>query len=309
MNFNLACCKLCPHECGVNREKGEQGVCKISSDPLVASVVLHKGEEPIISGEDGICNVFFAHCNLSCVYCQNFQISSNKNYSSQWLDSFDAIIYRIVRILDKGINVLGFVSPTHQVPQMFTIVEMLASKGYHPVIVYNSNAYDSPRVLRELNGLVDIYLPDFKYYDNTLARRYSNVENYRKVATLAIKEMIWQKGTSLQTNDLGIMCAGVIVRHLVLPGHAEDSINLLEYLEDEFSANLALSLMSQYSPIDNIAEKYKHLGRALKDDEYNSVTEKLAELGFYRGFIQDLLSKSYYIPDFTNENPFDTVNR
>ncbi|HPF93874.1 MAG TPA: 4Fe-4S cluster-binding domain-containing protein, partial [Tenuifilaceae bacterium] len=118
---------------------------------MVASVVLHKGEEPIISGEDGICNVFFAHCNLSCVYCQNFQISSNKNYSSQWLDSFDAIIYRIVRILDKGINVLGFVSPTHQVPQMVTIVEMLASKGYHPVIVYNSNAYDSPKVLRELN--------------------------------------------------------------------------------------------------------------------------------------------------------------
>ncbi len=308
MYFDLVSCKLCPHVCGVNRDKGELGVCKIGANPLVASVVLHKGEEPIISGEDGICNVFFAHCNLSCVYCQNFQISSNKNYSSQWLDSFDAIIYRIVRILDKGINVLGFVSPTHQVPQMVTIVEMLASKGYHPVIVYNSNAYDSPMVLRELNGLVDVYLPDFKYYNNTLARRYSNVKKYREIATLAIKEMIWQKGTSLQINNLGILCSGVIVRHLVLPGHAEDSIHLLEYLEDEFSANLALSLMSQYSPIGNIAENFKNLGRALNDDEYNSVTEKLAELGFYRGFIQDLSSKSHYIPDFTNENPFESAN-
>lgn len=306
MHFNIENCNLCPHSCGVNRKMGQLGICRVGIDPLVASIVLHKGEETVISGEKGVCNVFFAHCNLSCIYCQNYQISDNRLSDKRWLISYDIIIDSIKRILDDGVETLGFVSPSHQVYQMVEIINRLNSLGYKPIVVYNTNAYDSVEVLRELNGLVDIYLPDFKYYSDELALRYSNVKNYRFIATSAIREMIWQKGTSFQLSNSGVLSSGVMVRHLVLPGHSKDSIQLLRHIEEEFSSNLSISLMSQYRPNQNLSKK-SSINRLLSPNEYEEVVKMLFTLGFHRGYVQDLASNTYYLPDFNASKPFFDV--
>lgn len=297
----LESCNLCPRRCLVNRVQKALGVCKISDVPLVASVSLHKGEEPVISGANGICNVFFAHCNLSCVFCQNYQISRNNVNCQSWLTDYHAIVKRIVGILNQNINMVGFVSPTHQVPQMVRIIEMLHQQGYYPRIVYNTNCYDNPEVLRDISKLVNIYIPDLKYFDNGLAIKYSNAPNYFNFALEALKEMIWQKGTSLLIDKDGLMESGVILRHLVLPGHSEDSINIFENLALHISSSIPVSLMSQYHPIGNLSQP---LNRKLTIQEYQKVVARVEKLGFYRGWIQEIESNSYYLPDFSESDPF-----
>jgi putative pyruvate formate lyase activating enzyme len=269
----------------------------------VSAVVLHKGEEPVISGSKGICNVFFAHCNLACVFCQNYQISDNNVENASWLTSLSVITDKIEEILDTGVNMLGFVSPSHQVNQMISIIESVNSRGYFPTIVYNSNGYDDASVLKDLNEIVDVYLPDIKYFSNNLALKYSNVNNYFEYAILALKEMIWQKGTSILINEDGLISSGVIVRHLVLPGHVEDSKQLLTFIAHEVSTNLSISLMSQYTPKGNLCG-IDNLKRFLSQNEYSDIVETFIKLGFFRGWIQHLTSNNFYIPDFAQELPF-----
>ena len=296
-------CRICPRNCGVNRFVSKSGYCGSDASFSISSITLHKGEEPVISGTEGICNVFFSRCNLSCVFCQNYQISRRKGDVIEDKLELDEVIRRIVFYLDKGIDILGFVSPTHHIPQMKTIIESLNNLGYSPSIVYNTNAYDSVESLRKLEGMVDIYLPDFKYLDSKLSKDYSGAANYPETAKAAIKEMYRQKGSSLIVDKNGIARSGIIIRHLVLPGQTNNSLKILEYIARELSTDIHISLMSQYKPIPEV---YNHacLGQQIKADEYETITDKLDELGFYQGWIQDIESANEYNPDFIQENPF-----
>ncbi len=300
--FNLENCELCPRSCKVNRINGDLGYCNCNSMPLISSIFLHQGEEPVLSGEKGICNVFFAHCNLQCVYCQNFQISRNQWSENYWLTEYDMIIDKICDNLDNGVELLGFVSPSHQVSQMIQIIKRLRDKGYFPRVVYNTNCYDSVETLRKLEGIVDIYLPDFKYFDNRLGEMYSNVPDYFNVASLALKEMFRQKGSTLIVNDHDIAESGIIIRHLVLPGYYKDSIKILNFIADNFSVKLHISLMAQYYPPDGLNLSLP-INRVLSASEYSKVLEKIEELGF-RGWVQELKSADFYRPDFSRKKPF-----
>ncbi len=270
--------------------------------PLVSSVFLHMGEEPVLSGNIGVCNVFFAHCNLQCVYCQNHQISCNALVNVSWGKSIDEVIGFITPILDSGIRILGFVSPTHQVVQMVEIIDGLHQKGYYPTIVYNTNCYESVETLRELEKIVDVYLPDFKYVNNSLGLQYSDVSDYFDVAKRALKEMYRQKGTSLLFGDDGLVECGLIIRHLVLPGHSTESVELLNFLSDEFSPRLHISLMSQYYPPSGL-NLPNPINRVLSKEEYSKVLNTMEILGF-RGWAQSLESADCYRPNFNSSEPF-----
>ncbi|MHC1704005.1 MAG: 4Fe-4S cluster-binding domain-containing protein [Tenuifilaceae bacterium] len=300
--ISLENCTLCPRECGVNRLLGEKGYCNCNDKPLVSSIFLHKGEEPVISGTKGICNVFFSHCNLRCEYCQNYQISRNHTIDDKWLKNYNDIVDCIANDLDKGVRLLGFVSPTHQTYQMVEIIDRLWQKGYKPTIVYNSNGYDSVETLKKLEGVVDVYLPDFKYYDNSLGRDFSDISNYFEIASLSLKEMYRQKGSTLLLDDFGIVESGIIVRHLVIPGFSDDSISILEFIANEISNNIHISLMSQYYPTSEVI-KNQQLKKVLTITEYEKVIAKVEELGF-KGWIQDLNSSTFYQPDFSDNSPF-----
>jgi putative pyruvate formate lyase activating enzyme len=297
----LYSCQLCPHRCGVDRSV-EVGYCNTGAIPLVSSVFQHKGEEPVLSGNLGVCNVFFAHCNLQCVYCQNHQISCNSLSNPLWHKSIDEIVNSIMQILDKGVRILGFVSPSHQVVQMVEILDALHRKGYFPTVVYNTNCYDNVAMLKDLEDVVDVYLPDFKYGSNELGLKYSGVSNYFDVAKLALKEMFRQKGASLIINDDGLAEFGLIVRPLVLPGNIKESLGLLRFLSDEISPRLYISLMSQYYPPNDLSLP-KPLDRILNTEEYKEVIDVLDEIGF-RGWAQSIESNSYYKPDFNSNKPF-----
>lgn len=299
----LYSCKLCPHRCGVNRHV-ETGYCNTSYKPIVSAVFLHKGEEPVLSGTQGVCNVFFAHCNLQCTFCQNHQISRNNLINGNWILEVDNVVNSIIPILDNGVRMLGFVSPTHQVIQMLQIIECLHKKGHKPTVIYNSNCYDNVDTLRELEGVVDVYLPDFKYVDSSVGLKFSGVFDYFDKAKLAIKEMYRQKGTALLLDDEGLALSGLIIRHLVLPNHALDSISLLRFLSDEFSPRLHISLMSQYYPPVGLSLD-DSISRSLEPAEYESVLLELESIGF-RGWAQSLDSHEHYRPDFSTRKPFSS---
>lgn len=297
----LEACSLCPHQCGANRHAGV-GRCGVSAQPVVASVCLHRGEEPPISGSVGICNVFFAGCNLRCAFCQNHQISRHGAAQPSWLISYTAIANSIEQCLQRGATAVGFVSPSHQLAQMLRIVEELHRRGLHPRIVYNSNGYDSPQMLRLLEGVVDVYLPDFKYANNALALAFSGVERYVETATAALAEMYRQKGASLVLNDNGEAEFGLIVRHLVLPGQLDNSIAALRLLVERISPRLHVSLMAQYYPPEGLSLP-SPLNRSLTPQEYADVLTEYNALGL-RGWAQELSSAQTYRPNFDAEAPF-----
>lgn len=299
MNDILSSCKLCPHQCSVNRERGELGFCRLDAGLHIANISLHKGEEPIEGSENGVCNVFFSHCNLRCSYCQNFQISQPQTTVPNEITDYETAVGRIIQILQKNVGFLGFVSPTSHIPQMIRIIEMVHQKGYFPKIIYNTNAYETVETIRILEEYVDIYLPDFKYADDGLGMQLSGIQYYSRTAIAAIKEMYEQKKSVLSDEN-----PALIIRHLVLPNHIENSLNVLKMIAEECGTDVFVSLMSQYFPV------YKALGnskinRTLTSTEYNRVCESLDELGFERGWTQLLDSNDYFQPDFTKENPFE----
>ena len=217
--------------------------------PEVASVYAHKGEEPPISGSKGISNIFFAHCNLQCLFCQNHEISrSNVDASRINLRGVDEIVNATAEKLHQTENMVGLVSATQYSDIVPDIVEALHNRGLYPTVVYNSNGYESVEVLRKIAPYIDIYLPDFKYAVPDIARRYSNAADYPVVAGNAILEMYNQKGSSLPTDEDGLAFRGMIVRHLVLPGQTDNSISCLRWLAENISTNIYVSLMAQYFP-------------------------------------------------------------
>jgi putative pyruvate formate lyase activating enzyme len=297
-------CSLCPRNCHADRFSSNLGYCKSGASFNISSICIHKGEEPVISGKDGICNIFFTNCNLQCIYCQNWQISTNRKGRNSTEMPLENVIREITDILDRGINRIGFVSPSHFIPQVKIIIDILKSLGYHPVKVYNTNGYDKPETIKSLEGIIDVYLPDFKYMDTILSKEYSDAADYPDVASLAIKEMYRQKGSVLHLSENETAESGIIIRHLVLPGHVENSLKVLQFIAQELSPKLHISLMSQYNPTAGVSH-HPFLKRPLKEDEYQMVVKEMENLGFSNGWIQELESTHNYQPDFRRQHPFE----
>jgi putative pyruvate formate lyase activating enzyme len=270
----------------------------------IASVCIHRGEEPSISGRDGICNIFFEGCNLRCIYCQNHEISHPRAALHHSGTDMQILLDKIEKILSAGIKAVGFVSPSHVVPQVKAIIRGLNSRGLKPVTVYNTSSYEKAETLRSISGLIDVYLPDFKYVTSSMALEYSEASDYPEVAIRALKEMYYQKGSVLRVDEEGRAESGILIRHLVLPGHTEESIRVLEIIAAELSAGVSLSLMSQYHPTLQV-RNHPVLDRPLRKEEYDKVAAAMEKLGFRNGWMQDMDSFQNYLPDFRKDHPFE----
>lgn len=270
----------------------------------IAAICAHRGEEPVLGGEAGICNVFFAGCNMRCLYCQNHQISRAPEGLRGALAHETDVFRSIDEILDLGAPSIGFVSPSHCFPQTRMIIDRYREDDRVRSFVWNTNAYDRPGTIDSLQGSIDVYLPDFKYSDERLAREYSSAPGYPEIALVAIAAMIRQKGVDLVVDDDGIARSGVIIRHLVLPGEIENSIECLRLIAGCFSPRIHLSLMAQYHPTPATA-KHPNLGRKLTTEEYERVTDEMEQLGFENGWTQELESSTNYQPDFRERHPFE----
>ncbi|MGP1515733.1 MAG: hypothetical protein ACTTJH_07235 [Bacteroidales bacterium] len=294
----LANCKLCPRRCGTNRWENQMGFCNTNVDLAIALIINHKGEEPILSKNKGITNVFFSHCNCQCIFCQNHRISSNKSTPKNLYSTINDAIEKIIYTLKTSENILGFVSATHQLPIMKAIIRELHRRNVHPKIVYNCGGYESVETLRDLENIVNIYLPDWKYANNSLGMKYSCAPNYPQIATASIKEMYRQKGSSILTDKNENIENGLIIRHLILPNEIENSKKVLDNIAWELSPNVTLSLMSQYKP--PFLQPFNNLNRKINEKEYNEVLEFALALGFHKIYTQDLSSPDNVLPDFDN---------
>jgi putative pyruvate formate lyase activating enzyme len=301
---NVQNCSCCPRECRADRTSGTPGWCRSGDEFAISSICAHRGEEPVLSGRHGICNIFFEHCNLQCIYCQNYQISRNTSPTGPERLLGD-VISEIEAVLDTGAQGVGFVSPSHSIPQMLRIIYALRSRGHRQTLVYNTNGYDRAEVIRSLEGTIDVYLPDLKYMDERLGREYSGAPNYPEIATAAIREMYRQKGANiyLDEND-EVIQTGMIIRHLVLPGQVENSKAVLRWIAGELSPSVHVSLMSQYYPTPAVRD-HPLLGRTLHPEEYDEVVDEFERLGFWRGWVQELGSPHSYRPDFDQSHPFE----
>ena len=296
-------CTLCPRRCGALRSAA-QGFCGAPEDLEVATVCVHRGEEPPLNP---IVNVFFAHCNLQCIYCQNWQISGREGSGERHTAASlaDRIASQFAQLPAQSQLMLGLVTAAHYADRMAVLVEELHRRGCTPTVVYNSGGYESVETLRCLEGLVDVYLPDLKYMDGALAARYSHAADYPEVAAAALREMKRQVGGGLMVDDEGRAYRGMIVRHLVLPGATDNSLQCLEWLADHFNPfTLHLSLMAQYFPPRQGLPA--PLDRTLTAEEYATVTDRAAALGFTEGWVQELEARDNYRPDFDRkDNPFE----
>lgn len=300
----LSRCTLCPRECGVNRFEGGAGYCGMDAGMNIASICVHRGEEPPISGPDGICNIFFAGCNLRCIYCQNHDISRPGEEFTGGVETLEETLDLIGSMLSDKIRAVGFVSPSHVVPQVRAIIRGLNARGLKPITVYNTNSYDKPEIIDSLDGMIDIYLPDYKYVTPEIAKEYSDASDYPVVALKALKRIYFQKGSSLPMDQEGRAENGMLIRHLVLPGHSDESKKVLRSISEELSPGVHLSLMSQYHPTKYV-KSHSMLNRTLYRDEYESAVRVMEDLGFRNGWIQDMESYRNYRPDFSRNNPFE----
>jgi putative pyruvate formate lyase activating enzyme len=262
------------------------------------------GEEPVLSGKRGICNIFFAHCNLQCIYCQNYQISDVRTDPDYFDMTLENVVAEVEAILETGPKSVGFVSPSHVLPQMHVIIDALARRGRRPRYVFNTNGYDKLETIRSLENVFDVYLPDLKYMDGDLASDLSGARDYPEVAAAVLKEMYRQKGAEIVLDEDELIVSGLIIRHLVLPGHVDNSKAVLRYIAEELSPDIHISLMSQYHPTPRVADHPK-LGRCLERGEYDEVLDEFERLGFHRGWVQDLSSPHHYLPDFDRDQPFE----
>ncbi len=313
LQARLASCDICPLDCRVDRLAGEIARCYSGSLPIVSSFCPHFGEEPLLTGTRGVGNIFFGNCNLRCVYCQNFQISQNPRREREHETTVERLA-EIMRILqdEHRCHSIGLVSPTHFVPQIVAALDIAAARGLRLPVVYNTNCYDDPSVIRLLDGIVDIYLPDLKYADDETGRAYSKVPGYAAHARAALREMYRQTGAALVTDAEGVLARGLIVRHLILPNDLAGTAQTLAFIRDELSPEITISLMAQYYPANIVAsprgereEKLILLNRRIRASEYDRAVRLLEQYGFERGWIQDHESAAYYAPDFADRSePF-----
>lgn len=285
-------CNLCPRACGAERDNGIIGFCSVGATAIVSRIAPHLWEEPCICTGNGSGTVFFSGCNLRCSFCQNSKISSGKLGREM---SENELADAYLSLQAEGVCNINFVTPTPWVPNIKRSLDLAWDKGLYLPTVYNCGGYESVETLRSLKGYIGVYLPDFKYMDSDLGKRFSSVNNYPDVAKRALYEMVDQRSEAVYNSE-GTMVKGVIVRHLVLPNHADDSIRVLEYLHSEYGDSIVISIMSQYTPQPCAPDE---LGRKLTADEYNSVVEYAEKLGIRNAYIQDGESASEsFIPEF-----------
>ena len=289
-------CELCPHRCKVNRINGETGRCKASAEVKVALASVHSFEEPCISGTNGSGTVFFSNCNLGCIFCQNYKISSGGFGKEIPIEKLAEIF---LKEQAKGVHNINLVSPTIYVPQIISALKISKEDGLNIPIVYNSSGYERKETIQMLDGYIDVYLPDFKYMEDELGEKYSNVKDYSKYTKESILEMVKQVGEPVFQD--GILKKGVIIRHLVLPNHIKNSIKVLDWIKENLDNKVVVSLMAQYFPTGNI--KDTDINRKLTQREYEKITDYLFDLNFKYGYTQELgKHEEEYVPDFNLEN-------
>jgi len=303
----LECCDLCPRECGVNRLNGEQGFCALAGDRVpVASYCVHRGEDPVVSGRKGSGTIFISHCNLGCVFCQNHQISDNTLDPGRSLLRPAELAEIMCLLQAMSCHNINFVTPTHVLPHIMAALEIALEKGLTVPLVYNCGGYEKAEIIRLLDGVMDVYLPDIKYMDASLAGQYSQADDYPQMAAGAVKEMYRQVGSDLVTDGTGgTAVRGLVIRHLVLPGCVENSQAALDFIATELSPDVHLSLMSQYHPSADAMGCGPPLNRTLRPEEYNAVSARAEALGIENGWFQEMSSHRHYRPDFQNKHPFE----
>ena len=285
-------CSLCPRQCGVDREKA-RGFCGETSTIRISRAALHMWEEPCISGESGSGTIFFSGCQLKCSFCQNNDIALSKRGGEISVPRLAEIFFEL---RDQGANNINFVTPSHFAPSIIEAISIAREKGFSLPFVYNCGGYESPQTIKMLNGYIDIFLPDFKYFDPETAERYSHAKNYPDVAKKAIEEMVKIAGKPVYDEN-GIMKKGVIVRHLILPSHYKESIDIVKYLYTTYNNDIVISIMNQYTPME--CETHAELKRKLTQYEYNKVIDAAAELGITNAYIQEGETQSdSFIPPF-----------
>ena len=290
----LEACKLCPRECQVNRLKGQKGFCQITDKVEIALASLHYFEEPCISGKEGSGTIFFSHWNMKCMFCQNHEISQEGKGKAITVEKLAEIM---VNQQKRGAQNINLVTPTMYSTQIKEAIRIAKEKGLRIPIIYNSNGYESITALKNLEGYIDIYLPDLKYYSNTLAEKYSKAPNYFEIATKPIREMIRQVGKPI-LDENGIMKKGVMIRHLVLPNHLLNTKGILKWIQENIKEDVWVSIMAQYFPTYQVRED-KLLGRKLTKEEYDRVKEWIDEFGLVNGYMQELGEhEEEYVPNF-----------
>ncbi len=306
-NALMTSCTLCPRNCHADRTQDKLGFCGVGSDPVIARAALHMWEEPCISGQEGSGTVFFSGCNLGCVFCQNYDIAHRKMGKTISIQRLSEIF---LELQEKKANNINLVTPTHFVPQIIEALSTAKRNGLTIPIVYNSSGYESVETLKMLDGWIDVYLPDFKYFSSSLSSKYSQTSDYFEKASLAVAEMVRQTGkplfhtkngnflTAEQYDDEALIYKGTIVRHLLLPGCLEDSKSVIKYLYETFGDQIYISIMNQYTPLKQVAD-IKELNRKVTADEYEALVDYAISLGVENGFIQegDVAAESF-IPDF-----------
>lgn len=290
-------CLLCPRKCGINRRTGQTGVCGVSSEIKVARAALHYWEEPCISGKRGSGAVFFSGCSLHCVFCQNREISDGKEGK---VISKERLSDIFMELAGKGANNINLVTPGQYIPDIVWAVNDAKSRGMKLPIIYNTSGYENVTELKLLEGIVDVYLPDFKYMDSTLSARYSRAKDYPSVAKQALSEMVRQQPDVVIDDATGLIQKGVIVRQLLLPGHVNDAKAVLKYLYDTYRDHVYISMMSQFTPI--ALEDYPEINRTVTKREYERLVNYALEIGITNAFIQEGdVAKDSFIPAFDCE--------
>ena len=307
LEARLASCDICPRECHVNRLENEPGFCHSGRLPIVSSVCAHHGEEPVLSGTRGSGTVFFGNCNMKCVYCQNYQISQNWKKQKSNETDYHTLAKRLLYLQNElGCHNINFVSPSHFVPQLIGAVMEAVPMGLRLPLVYNTNGYDSIVSLKELEGVISIYLPDLRYASDYWAKKLSQTPDYVGRARRAIKEMYRQVG-NLVLDEAGLAKKGLIVRHLVLPNGLAGSEESLSWLAKELSQEVTVSIMSQYLPAHR-ATRVPELARKISVAEYETVVGLLSRLGMEKGWLQEIGAQENYVPDFERDgHPFSST--
>ena len=304
-------CTVCPRDCLNNRLNNDIAACYSGRLPIVSSYTAHFGEEPPLVGTHGAGNIFFGNCNLRCVYCQNYQISQTHKQQLKNEVTHERLAEMMLDLQARGCHNVNFVSPTHFSPQMARAILLAAQQGLRVPIVYNTNAYDAVSVLRLLDNVVDVYLPDLKYADDESGYLYSKVSGYKGFSRLALKEMYRQTGDELVLNEAGLLRRGLVVRLLVLPNDIGGVRESIEWIRDELSPRVAISLMAQYYPTHQAEtnKRYLLLSRRIRESEWMKATTALEELGMEEGWVQEFDGASYYYrPDFNDtDRPFRDI--
>ena len=281
--MNLEKCEICPHECGINRTKNQIGRCKSTDKIKIALYSIHKFEEPCISGENGSGTVFFSNCNLNCIYCQNYEISQEGKGKEISVEELADIFIKQQNRKAENINL---VTPTSYTLQIIEAIKIAKKRGLNIPIIYNTNGYEKVETLKLLEGYVDVYLPDLKYYDDELGKKYSKVDKYFEIAVKAIKEMYRQVG-SPKLDERGMIKSGLMIRHLVLPNNIENSKKILKWIKENIDENVYVDIMAQYFPTYK-AKESKDLNRKLTKEEYKEIEEYMYDLNIKNGYMQDL---------------------